>query len=162
MNLSFVFTTDILFYPLLGYYLVHKWNDKEFKRAKLLYGVLLAAVLLGTVLLGHFKFTATGTYTEEFHNITTWILAVLLFLLCKDVEIKNNVLCKIFLVFGSCALGVYLIEDVVRNQWESIVYVLSPYLGDLFACIVFVLVSLISGTIVIWLVKKIPFVNKLI
>lgn len=163
-NVTFLFENDIIFYPLIGYYLANvvEWEKVGVFIKKRVTGPVLASVLAGITLLAHIYFKSSEQYTEMFHSVATWLLAVLFFLLVKGVEIKADLAKKVVLAVGSCTFGVYLIEDVVRNQFEFLVPVLSGYIGEFFACVVFVLVSVWAGTIAIYIVKKIPYVDRLI
>lgn len=163
-NVTFLFEMDIIFYPLIGYYLANVLNKDDLKMwsKKCVLGPALIIVLTGVTLLAHGYFEHNGQYTEMFHSAITWLLAMLLFLFAKEIQFKSERWEKIIVTIGSCTFGVYLIEDVVRNQFEFLVPLLRQYLGEFVACVVFVLVSVFVGSVVIYIVKKIPYVNKLI
>ncbi len=163
-NVTFLFENDIIFYPLIGYYLA---NVVEMEKSgiwvkKRVTGPVLVGVLTCVTLLAHVYFESQGQYTEVFHSVATWILAMVFFVFAKGIQLKSELWQKIIVAIGSCTFGVYLIEDVVRNQFEFLVPVLSGYIGEFFACIVFVLASVLTGTVAIYIVKKIPCVKKLI
>lgn len=63
---------------------------------------------------------------------------------------------------ADCTFGLYVIEDVVRNQIEKLMQWIRPVCGPMTACLLFVLMSTVVGLAVIWLVRKLPYVNKLI
>lgn len=163
-NVTFLFENDIIFYPLIGYYLANVVEMEKFGIwvKKRVTGPVLACVLAGITLLSHIYFKSSEQYTEIFHSVATWILAIAFFVLVKGIQFKSELWQKIIIAVGSCTFGVYLIEDVVRNQFVFLVPVLSGYIGEFFSCVVFVLVSVLAGTIAIYIVKKIPYVKKLI
>lgn len=163
-NLSFPFHTDIIFYPLAGYFLVNKMQDSRlhFLKNKKITGFLITGVLLLVTVLAGLRFKTGGGYTEDFHTAPVWILAVLLFAFVKEIRIKKQFAQKMILAMGSCTFGLYLIEDVVRNQLQGMVPALSRYINPLIACILFVLASTAAGMAVIYIVKKIPLVSRLI
>ncbi len=164
LNLTFPFHADIIFYPLTGYFLANKIQDSRlrFLQDKRITGALFAGVLALTVLPAGFYFKANGTYTEDFHTVLVWLLASLLFLFVKEIKVGNGLAQKIILAMGSCAFGVYLIEDVVRNQLQDMVPFLSSYMNPLLACILFVAASTLTAMLVIYFVKKLPYIKKLL
>ena len=162
-NISFPFHVDIIFYPLTGYFLMNVLTQDNCKylNAKS-FVVLLLAFLSLAVFQANAFFKSRGTYVEDFHTVYVWILAVLVLLLVKSIKIKTVVVQKIICTMGSCAFGVYLIEDVARNQVQRIVPVIVPFIGKFWAGMVFTLLSVLVSMSVIYLVRKIPLVKKLI
>ncbi|MCI9336931.1 MAG: acyltransferase [Lachnospiraceae bacterium] len=164
LNLTFPFHGDILLYPLTGYFLANKMQDGRlgFLRDKRITGALFAGVLALAVLQADLYFKTKGNYTEDFHAVFVWILAGLLFLFVKEIRIRGDRTRKMILAMGSCTFGVYLIEDVVRNQLQGMVPFLSSYMNPLLACILFVAACTAAAMAVIYLVKKIPYIDRLI
>lgn len=162
-NISFPFQGDIIFYPLTGYFLMNVLEQNQDRRLKAKYLAGLCLVFLAlAVLQANAFFKRNGIYTEDFHTVYVWILAALVLLLIKQVNIKSSVLQTVVCSMGSCAFGVYLIEDVARNQVQRIMPAMQPVLGMFWAGIVFTLLSVLSSMLIIYCVKKIPLVNKLI
>lgn len=162
-NISFPFQGDIIFYPLTGYFLINVLEQDQDRRLKTKYlaGLCLAFLVLA-VLQANAYFKRNGTYVEDFHTAYVWILAALVLLLVKQVIIKSSALQTVICSMGSCAFGVYLIEDVVRNQIQRIVPAMQPVLGVFWTGIVFTLLSALLSMLIIYCVKKIPLISKLI
>lgn len=162
-NISFPFHVDIIFYPLTGYFLMNVLEQDNFRylRVKSL-AVLLLAFLTLAVFQANAFFKSHGTYVENFHTVYVWIMAMLVLLLVKRIKTKMVVVQKIVCAMGSCAFGVYLIEDVTRNQVLRIIPAIVPFWGKFWAGIVFTLLSVLVSMLVIYLVRKIPLVKKLI
>lgn len=162
-NISFPFHVDIIFYPLTGYFLMNMLaqDNCRYLKVKSLVGLLLAFLTLIVFQVNAF-FKSRGTYVDDFHTVYVWILAVLVLLLIKRIKIKTVVVQKMICTMGSCAFGVYLIEDVARNQVQRIVPAIVPFFGKFWASIVFTLLSVLVSMLVIYLVRKIPLVKKLI
>ncbi len=162
-NFIFPFHADIIFYPLIGYFLMNVPEQDEYK---FLNGKILSASLLAFLALAVFQariyFLHHGTYSENFHSLYVWILAMLTVLLIKKIKVKTPVIQRIICAMGSCVFGVYLIEDVVRNQVQRIVPFISPFLGKFWAGMVFTLLSVLVSMSIIYLVKKIPVISKII
>lgn len=162
-NISFPFHVDIIFYPLTGYFLMNVLAQENFRYLKVKsLAVLLLAFLTLAVIQANAFFKSRGTYVDDFHTVYVWILAMLVLLLVKRIKIKAAVVQKIICTMGSCAFGVYLIEDVARNQVQRIVPAIVPFLGKFWAGIVFTLLSVLVSMVVIYLLRKIPIVKKLI
>ncbi len=161
-NITFPFHADIIFYPLTGYFLMNVLEQDKYRFLK---SRNLAAFLLAFLVLAVFQartfFVFHGTYSEEFHSLYVWILAMLTLLLVKKIEIRTPVIQRIICAMGSCVFGVYLIEDVVRNQVQRIVSAIAPVLGRL-GGMVLTLLSVLAAMLIIYCVKKIPMVRKLI
>lgn len=134
-------------------------DNYRYLKVKSLAGLLLAFLALAVFQANAF-FKSRGTYVDDFHTVYVWILAVLVLLLVKRIKIKTVAVQKIICAMGSCAFGVYLIEDVARNQVQRIVPAIVPFLGKFWAGMVFTLLSVLVSMLVIYLVRKIPMVKK--
>lgn len=162
-NISFPFHADIIFYPLTGYFLMNVLEQDDYRYLKNeSLAVLLSAFLALAVFQANAFFKSRGTYVDDFHTVYVWILAALILLLVKRIKIRAVVVQKMICTMGSCAFGVYLIEDVARNQVQRIVPAIVPFLGKFWAGIVFALLSVLVSMLVIYFVRKIPLVKKLI
>ncbi|HKM35254.1 MAG TPA: acyltransferase [Lachnospiraceae bacterium] len=163
-NLSVPFLDDVLFYPLIGYYLVNKFDQGKLvvKLNRRICSIALAFLLILITFLAGTYYKTNDQYIDGFHTVSAWLMAILLFISVKRTHIPSAFWVKVIGVLGSCTFGVYLIEDVVRNQFVFLVPMLSNYIGDFSACLVFVLVSVFVSMLAIYIVKKIPYINKLI
>lgn len=161
-NISFPFHVDIIFYPLTGYFLMNVLEqDMGHLKTKGLAGLLLAFWALAVFQADAF-FRHRGTYVEDFHTVYVWVLAALTVLLAKRIRLRTVAAQKVICAMGSCAFGVYLIEDVVRNQVQRVVAAMVPFFGRFWTGMVFTLLSVLVSMAVIYLVRKIPLVRKLI
>lgn len=162
-NITFPFHVDIIFYPLLGYFLLNMLEQHKYRylKAKYLVSFLLDLLLL-TVLQANAFYKKSGTYVQDFHSVYVWIFAALLLLLIKEIKIKSDRSQKIICAMGSCTFGVYLIEDVARNQVERIVPAIAPFFGKFWTGIVFTLLSVLLSMLVVFILKKLPVIRKLI
>lgn len=129
-NISFPFHVDIIFYPLMGYFLMNVLEQEQHRyfTTKSLVGLLLLFLALA-VIQAHTFFEYRGIYVEDFHTVYVWILAALTVLIIKSVKIKKAIVQKAICAMGNCAFGVYLIEDVVRNQVQYVVPAMVSFLG---------------------------------
>lgn len=162
-NISFPFHVDIIFYSLIDYFLMNilEQNECRYLNTKGLAGLLMVFLALAVFQANHF-FKYYERYVDDFHTVYVWILAALVVLLVKKIKITGTVVQKMICAMGSCVFGVYLIEDVVRNQVQRMVPVITPFLGRFWAGIVFTLLSVLISMLAIYLVRKIPWVKKIV
>ncbi len=160
-NLLFPFHTDIIFYPLVGYFLVQE-DIRGFWKKKSTAGLLLIGMLAFVTVLADRYYKKNGTYVDDFHTMMAWALAILLFLLIKHTTIKSAAAQKVFLSLGSCAFGVYLIEDVARNQLQGIVFLFARFMNPFLACLFFVVITTLAAMALIYVVRKLPYVDRLL
>ncbi len=153
--------SNIIFYPLVGYGL-----EKYGSEIKVRYCVIatVAAEIMVVVLgIVYSKF-----YPENYGGLTNLIqmgtpvlacgIFLLVKLLCKE---RQN---KLIYALGSTVFGIYLIEDIVRNQFEKLIvkFDLTAMMNDFFVVVLFVFITFICSSVVIYIVKLIPFVKKII
>lgn len=165
LNVSFPMLTDIIFYPLAGYYLANVEKDRRVERLvgqKRFSGTGMLLTLGVVTFLADRCFQVRGEYTEAFHSVAPWLLAMLLFALVKEIRFRPGVGEKLIHAAGGCVFGVYLIEDVVRNQLAFLVPLLSRYCNEFLACLLFVLLSAAVAGGAIFAVRRLPLVRKLI
>lgn len=162
-NFAFPFHADIVFYPLIGYFLMNVLEQDEcrFSDGKRLVVILLAFLALA-VFQARMFWVHHGTYSEEFHSLYVWIFAMLTVLLIKKIKVRTPAMQRVICAMGSCVFGVYLIEDVVRNQVQRVVPAIAPFLGRFWAGMVFALLSVLASMSIIYLVKRIPVIRKII
>lgn len=151
----------IVFYPLLGYGL-----EKYGKDMKLKWGIL--AIAFTTIVVTLLGVMYSKIYPESISGLTnllqlgTPILAFGFFLSVKCVckETGTKVVCAL----GSTVFGIYLIEDIVRNQLEKIIvkFNLTAVLNDFFVVVLFVLATFACSAVAIYILKLIPGVKKMI
>lgn len=153
--------STILFYPLLGYG-VEKYGEE----IKAKWGVL--AIVVTEIIVVAIGVIYSQVYPESSNNLTnliqlgTPVLSFGIFLTVKYLSKgKSN---KLINALGSTVFGIYLIEDIVRNQFEKIIirYDLTAYLNDFVVGVLFVFATFVCSAVVIYIVKLIPFVKKMI
>ena len=148
----------------MGYYLANTdvWKGLAAKR-KVWLGLLTSAViLLLSVTAAVWHYRRTGQYSNELHTLLVWVITLLIFMVFKEIHVKNKRIEKLWIVLGECSFGLYLIEDVVRNQIGKLMPTILHIFSPMVSCVIFVLLSAVAGFAVIYLVRKIPYVKKLI
>lgn len=164
LNVTLELTTDILLYPLLGYYLEHSDITKYTVKAKNKFILLsfMGIMIIVNVLLAKINYSMTMQWSDDFLTIFTAPYAIVIFMLFKGINITNDKISKLIVILGGNVFGVYLIEDVVRNivefrlGWNYAIP--SPFISSL----LFTLVCEVIGLFIIYVVRKIPLVSRLI
>lgn len=163
-NVSAVVLSQIIFYPLAGYYFVNVFKIKNRKKCALsaLAGVLFS-VLAGNLLeVWHYHYK--GSYTSTVISIVTPIMTICIFVLIRvlaeDINSQKRA-GKIISVLGGTAFGVYLIEDPVRNQVEPLCRYLNQFIPPLISGLIFAVLSTVISMLLIYVVNMLFKVCKI-
>lgn len=159
MNVQFPLGLNLIFYPLIGYYLAKKCQCK-WKRSLCF---LLAIVVTIVTVFGMTWFNVVrGEFNDGFLTNYTWLIATMVFIGVKDMQIREGLFRQAVLLFGPAVFGAYLIEDVIRNQFVFLFDSLPNQVGSMTTAILFSLISTVVALIVARVMKWIPGLNKLI
>lgn len=161
-NVYIAFTIPIasafVFYYIYGAYVInHKFSFWETLISIILGIVSMISIIIGSV-------TKTPYIPISYGSTTVFLVANMVFILFKNKEFKKmpKKLQTFIASLGTCSLGIYVIHQFFIN----IVYKLlkfkfiltSPFWG--FILYVFLILGI--SYITVYLLKKIPFVNKYI
>lgn len=161
--------SDIVIYPLLGYFMAHKITDDEIKKhLPFLWGLNLLTLAFTCIALYYYGISI-GTFASEkiqiFHKNFAVLNCICLFLSAKYFipRIKiNGFIEKIILSLGNCTFGIYLIHILVKdwlfeychNIVQSNKCIIVSFLGTL--------VILIISYALTAIIKRIPYIKKII
>ncbi len=67
---------------------------------------------------------------------------------------------KTILAAGGTAFGIYLLERILRHRTRFVYDLLAPHMDGMLACLIWVLCAVITGSLLVYLLKKIPFLRK--
>ena len=164
MNLTFPMNTDFIFYPLLGYFLANREESPAGtgRQRQLLWAGAAVGLLVLNVIVVAVHFKRSDQYSDALNTVFCWMLTLLVFLIFGGIRVKSERMGRFWIALGECTFGVYLIEDVVRNQVEKWMPRITEIFGAMTSCLIFVLFSTVIGLAVIWLVRKVPCVKRLI
>ncbi len=171
--LSIPILSNIILYPLMGYYIVHRSGELFYKRKILMAAnlVAIAALVTNTVvaLMAHRQRGAGETLDGM-----TGVLAVITFINfraifyamskseCKLLNGRFARFIKNTIVFiGGGVFGVYLLEPQLRDGFKFIYTTLEPGISWFPATIIWIATAIICGCILFNVVKKIPILRKL-
>jgi len=161
MNVSLIMCSDIICYPLLGYFLENGEVLNSLKRKRISLPAF-PVVLILTVGGAIYYRQIYGAFGEAFLSVSVLPLAVLLFSLSLNIKDSSSKGARINVSAGRCVFGVYLIEDVMRNLLIYHLHWNWDLMTPLINCICFSAVTMVLASAIIYLLRLIPFVKKIL
>ena len=168
--------TNIVFYPVTGYFLQHRIKDIE-KKGKYIYGMWMANIITIIVCcyMTYMKVKITGECFEgtsqSFHNSFVMINTVTIFITIKYLFTKYQSQIpkwfeKAIFSVGGCTFGIYLwhimlIENKVFNEIWNILRI-NLRINHLTTAFLVCFVVMLICYMVTWIMKKIPFIRTLV
>lgn len=157
-NIEIVNFSGLVGYFVLGYYLLH-FNKKN----NFIFIVLIIIGTTSTILGTYFTSLFNGYFKETFYSaysINVIISSVGVFLLLKNIEIKNQHIQNCLLAISKYSYGIYLVHVLVLNCFEKINLNWTIYHPILSIPLVTILCLFVSYSI-IFLLRKITNGEKL-
>lgn len=164
-----IFNVNILYF-ISGYYFDNFIKPEELNKKSLWKWITAGVIsILITGLITQYKINVTGIMdvesVQEFYNCLICIPTFAIFYAFRYIFTANkisNYIEKIIEIFGSAAFGIMLIEHILRHYLIIVYNKLFPIIKSLPACLVYVLCVYLVGVIIIYMLKKIPVIKKLI
>lgn len=166
ISFSFFMHIDYIFYPLIGFFIEERLSKENFNRKNFLIMILLSVVVvIICCLLTNYRCKILNQWNEEnsqkFLNVLIFIPTITIFYGIKWLSIKhslntNNI--KAITTISGSVLGIYLFEQIWRQETEKIYYLFLPYVGSWFASVIWILLACVLGGIATLLFKK--FINN--
>ena len=158
-GITLPFATNILFYPLMGYYFANIFPEAEGKN-KARYTAIwctAAAVLIINALMNLHSFKADGSlaYADWF----LYIYAIGLFVLIRQIGSAKKT-APFWIVCGSGVFGTYLFEIQLRDVIRLIPNPLSGAVGEYLYTLVSLLLCMALGFGIMAVVKLVPVFKK--
>jgi len=164
------FFNNVVIYPLLGYYMEHRMTKEQYTlKGALIFIALMIAVLALIVVntlhrnLPYEQFTAydKGLFVTGFTAVLDAGVFYIVKLIFKD-RTAPKALEFIITALGSTVFGVYLIENIIRNNTEVVYNAMVPYIGRFPSAWVWSVFVFLVGAVIIYIIKLIPGVKKLL
>lgn len=168
LNLKlFICEWNILFF-LLGYGMEYVLKERDYciKGCILVQVVAMISVVVSGVLI-YCEYKKVGIYTENYISTFVMVQAVALFYSMKcwvkkidpiiPMRVKKMILCT-----GSCTFGIYLLEEILRTDLDGIFEILCPTTASLIVCAIYIVMIMVIGTFVVWILKHVPRINKML
>lgn len=167
------FTSMIIIYPLLGYFLEHVLKTKIKKSFIIkLWCINIVCIIIASILT-YYRIVLTGeciqSKSQYFHNTFVIINCFSIYITSKYIFEKNkinNIVKNILLLLGRCSFGIYLFHVLILNMLNKTKF-LSFLKEDLciyplLAIFIYCFVILIISFMITYLLKKIRLINKFI
>lgn len=160
INSNVFILPSILIFPLLGYGLDNViYKDKN----TLKYGIMIFLSLCIIVPLSLIYLKNTNSYVNFINLIQSFtpILCFGIFGFVKALDtkyIKSLKIKKIIIMLGSTVFGIYLMEDIIRNQIIKLIVHIKT--NDFVIAILYTLLTFLTGLIIMLLFQKILFYFK--
>lgn len=155
-----LFTIYAIFYFMLGGIL---FKISIPQNRKILLTILFLIGLFLTSLEGY---VFTNFYENMFDNVNSSfptvgaiLMSLSLFLLLKDIEIKNVKISNLITVIASNCLGVYLFHMYI---WSLIIKLIQFNKLNIFLCILFCIFVDFIGVMISIIIGKIPYLKKIL
>ncbi len=157
------------FYTLVGYYLEHNINYTKIKTKHLVTLILLGIIgiaLSNVCTLMDAKIN--GSYSQNYVQLFDYMTTIVVFIVIKYLVIVKNKTYrprveKVVCFMGSMTLGIYMIDPCLKQLFfEDYNKRMEPLLPTMMVTIGWIIFSMISGTIITIVLKKIPFIKKII
>lgn len=159
----------ILVYPLLGFgldkgdyfFLRNKFQDNKILK----YGLMIFFPLCFIIPISLLQLRSTNSYenfTDSMQCLTP-IIAVGIFGFIKEMDARffhSAKLKKTMTAVGGTTFGIYLIEDIIRNQ--IIKFIVHINLYDFVIAVLYTLLTFMAGVIVVYIMKKAPILKRMV
>lgn len=162
INGSIFTLPSVLIYPLLGFGLDREAclpKDKKTLRYGLM--VIFPLCLITAVSLAYLRYTNSYEGFIDLIQCFTPIISVGFFGFIKRLDARyfhSVKLRKVITAVGSTTFGIYLMEDMIRNQIVKFVVHINTY--DFIIAVLYTLLTFLSGVIIVLIIKKIPILRK--
>lgn len=158
ISIPFV-TNQVFFYPLIGYYL--EKNQISFENNKKLFiacaGLSMISVISNIIL--SLKAFENGNPTENYLILFRGFVAILVYLFIRDIckQIDGERLQKVVQEISQCTFGIYLLHGFAFILIND-VYVGGRYLDAWIK----VLCVFVSSFMIVFVLRRIPLINKVL
>ena len=169
-DLAFL-TCDIVLYPLMGYFIHHRMDQRDLRRATpalCVSGAVLTAVSCAMTYRDYGR--TWVVYTQTYHNLFAPVLCAAAFCLVKVLFDGMDARCRLARALawvGGCTFGIYLVHPLFVDHlsglgglfdWMLQTTGVLPLLGSF----LYALLMMIISMALVCLLRRIPLLGKLI
>lgn len=155
----------VIFYPLMGYS-IDKYGNKLAGR---IYACCTIIPLLMSVIGAYIYLYKYSHQLDTVSNVLQQLVPLMacgLFGLIRQTvkQKETSAVYTLITAIGSTVFGVYLIEDIVRNQVDKLFLLLNmdSLINDFLCGLLFTIISFVISVGVIYGVKKVPYIKKIL
>lgn len=169
-NFELQLVADVIFYPIIGHYAEHLIPEKYLsKKNNIILAVISLAAIIICCFMTHFYCTVADNWSisngQPFHNVLTFIPTISLYLSAKQFfanKKTSSSVAKAVAAISGTTFGIMLTENIIRYNTNQIYTALEPHIGPLPASMLWVGAVCCIGGLIIFIIKLIPFMKKLI
>lgn len=163
-------TVNILFFPLIGYYLDHQVDIKAIRPKQMLHLFICTLVtVVVTCMCITYDGETTGVYSQQYVAIFDYWIAIFVFIGIKYLVVNayphfftKNV-AGLLTKAGALTFGVYLLDPIlVFILCKKYAAFLEPYMPTLVISVGWCLISMVLGSMITFALKKMPILRKLL
>lgn len=152
-HIFFFITKNYIFYPAMGYYMDQRMGNGQFTRKRLL-ALLVVSITAICVcsFMTHYRCTLMDEWHEKtcqkFFNTLIFLPTITIYYAGRMWFINHNLnekICRVITIAGSTTFGIYLIEQICRNETKFVFFWLKPYIKTLPACCVWIFIACVGG-----------------
>ena len=160
---------NYVFYPLLGYYLEYKIPTERYnKKTLIILAVSSVIALSAMVFMAYIRCSALQSWTEEdipFFNCFVFLPAMTVFVVSKMWFMKHPAKPrgeKVLSAIAGTTFGLYLFEQIFRTELKFILEAMMKIIHPYIASWLWVLLVCIVGGCVVFLIRLIPGVKRVL
>lgn len=158
-------TTKAFFYPLIGYYLEHVFDIDRLRKKHLFCLLALSCLGIGVSSLLTYQQGIASSFTQNYVQVFDYVLAINFYITVKyfftNCHKLNNL--EFISFISSLTFGIYLMDPILRRCGKHIFFdAIIPKSYPLFYSFSWCLFSMTVGGFITYLLKKLPWFNKLL
>lgn len=167
---TFFITIAYVFYPLMGYFIEYRLEEKDFSRRNLIILLILSFMAVSIcTFASHYRSTLLDAWDrsncEYFLPTLSFVPTIMVFYASKMFFMYHTISDRTKTFIATCGgttFGVYLIENICRIETYSVFVFLKPIIHTLPACWLWIATACVLGMLITYLFKKIPIISKFI
>ena len=158
-----------MFYPLLGYYLEYKIPTERYnKKTLIILAVSSVIALSAMVFMAYIRCSALQSWTEDdipFFNCFVFLPAMTIFVASKmwfmkyPAKLRGE---KMLSAIAGTTFGLYLFEQIFRTELKFILEAMMKIVHPYIASWLWVLLVSIVGGCIVFLIRLIPGVKRVL
>ena len=162
-------TKNILFYPLVGYYLDNKVDVRAFSKRTL--WLIAALALLGIGISSActwYQGVTQGKFTQDYVMLFDYVTAIAVFLLAKRFMLvsapglSEGKTGKLICFVGSLTVGIYVFDPMLRQLFMRYFHFSKYRLMALVTSLEWIALSMTVCGLLTWLLRFIPGMKKIL
>lgn len=154
--------------PIVGYFCENIMKKEKINKKTIIFGTIgTIIIIIVAEALTIWKVRKTGNATiQTYLNYGDIFIATYVYMMIKYIFENKKIpkfLERTITIIGSCSFGVYLWELNIREViFAPMIKTLTPIIKAMPACIITIICVISIGTIITMILKKIPYVKKLL